>query len=96
MREIFILHMNWMAVQESDETISYYNIIYHTITLDIVKKFTWMGRGQNKMGGHNGQPIPKLVGHLLHLLGYISLSPDPLLSLVYAYTTGSTSANRLY
>ena len=30
--------MNWMAVQESDETISYYNIIRHTITLDIVKK----------------------------------------------------------
>ena len=30
--------MNWMAVQESDETISYYNIICHTITLDIVKK----------------------------------------------------------
>ena len=21
------------------------------------------------MGGHDGQPIPKLVGHLLHLLG---------------------------
>ena len=29
--------MNWMAVQEPDETISYYNIIRHTITLDIVK-----------------------------------------------------------
>ena len=32
-----------------------------------------MGRGQNKvfkMGGHDGQPIPKLVGHLLHLLGH--------------------------
>ena len=24
----------------------------------------------SKMGGHDGQPIPKFVGHLLHLLGH--------------------------
>ena len=27
-------------------------------------------KGFSKMGGHDGQPIPKLVGHLLHLLGH--------------------------
>ena len=55
-----------------------------------------------KMGGHDGQSIPKLVSHLLHLLGHAtesrflatsSLCIDirALMSMVYACTTGSTS-----
>ena len=47
MCQIFNLHMNWMSVQESDETISYYNIIRHTITLDFVKNLH--GRAEDKI-----------------------------------------------
>ena len=45
-------------------------------------------RGQNKvfkMGGHDGQPIPKLVSHLLHLLEhatesrFLALTPQSML-----------------
>ena len=43
------------------------------------------------MGGHDGQPIPKLVGHVFHWLVHAT----EFKSLVYACTctTGSTSAS---
>ena len=45
-------------------------------------------RGQNKvfkMGGHDGQPILKLVGHLLHLLGHATESRSLAISSLCLY-----------
>ena len=46
-----------------------------------------------KIGGHDGQSIPKLVDHLLHLLGHSTESRSLAISSLCLY---STSARRLY
>ena len=43
----------------------------------------------SKMGGHDGQPIPKLIGHLLHLLGHATEFKSLAIS-ACTCTTGST------
>ena len=78
------LYKNWPRGSWSNENWSRGSTPPH-LNPWLCKKFTWMGRKQNKIGGHDGQPIPKLVGHLLHLLGHSTESRSLAISSLCLY-----------
>ena len=76
-----------MAIPESDETISYYTV-FNITCLIITHRVSDIYQRINKvfkMGGHDSQSIPKLVGHLLHLQGYATESRSLAISSLCLY-----------